>query len=315
MREHVPDDTTPMDGRAMSTTDGLWQVVFEVASAPALSLLEALEDSALSVSVFEAEANADQQTTRWRVTLLRAEEPQADAVAREFGPLLAAHGLVAEDLAVEFLRHDQWLARATMPRQTMRVGRFLIHGRADVGGVRPGQIGLAIDAGMAFGSGEHGSTMGCLQAFDRLLRRHRFGTVLDLGCGSGILAIAAAKALRIRVLASDLDPLAVEVARDNARFNGVSSRITAVVAAGYDHPSIRRSRPYDLVFANILAEPLCDLAGDLKRHLRPGGHAILAGLLARQAERVVDVHRCQGLRLVRRLDLSPWSTLVFKRAG
>lgn len=315
MYEKPINGFAPDHGDGTNSARGLWQISFEVDAAPPLPLLESLEESALSVSVFEAAANEDQETTRWRVELLRENEPDDDELVDELGMFLAPQGLEAEELAVAFLPHEQWLARSAMPREAMQVGRFHIHGRDEAHLVRPGQIGLAIDAGMAFGSGEHASTMGCLQAFDRLLRHHRFGNALDLGCGSGILAIAAAKALRRRVLASDYDPLAVEVTRDNAAFNRVSTRIDAVTAEGYEHTRIRRGRPFDLIFANILADPLCDLAGDLKRHLRPGGYAILAGLLDRQAERVVEAHRRQGLRLYRQLNLNPWSTLVLKRAG
>ena len=170
-----------------------------------------------------------------------------------------------------------------------------------------------IDAGMAFGSGDHGSTSGCLLAYHQLLRRHRFANVLDLGCGSAILGIAAAKASRSRILAADNDPLAVDVARRNCDINGVGTRVRCLVSEGYDHPALHRTAPFDLIFANILADPLCALAHGLKRHLAFGGYAILAGLLDRQAEQVIDAHRRQGLRHVRSIDMSPWQTLILKR--
>ena len=200
-----------------------------------------------------------------------------------------------------------------MPREPLKVGRFVIHGHGQGDSVGAGEVGIEIEAGMAFGSGEHASTMGCLLALDHLIDRRRVSRVLDLGCGSAILAIAAARSGRRSVVASDNDPIAVRVAAENARRNRVGRDVTAVLADGYRHHVIRGKAPFDLIFANILADPLCAMAPALRRHLAPGGHAILAGLLDSQAPAVIDVHRGQGLRLVDQIDLAPWTTLVFKR--
>jgi ribosomal protein L11 methyltransferase len=172
---------------------------------------------------------------------------------------------------------------------------------------------LRLDAGLAFGSGEHASTRGCLMALERVAARRRPRRVLDLGTGSGILAIAAAKRLRVPVLATDLEPWSVRVAADNARLNGVAPLVRAVLADGWRNRVVRARAPYDLVFANILARPLCAMAGDLAAHLAPGGTAILAGLLGAQARMVLAAHRRAGLRLAARLDVAAWTTLVLCR--
>jgi ribosomal protein L11 methyltransferase len=172
-------------------------------------------------------------------------------------------------------------------------------------------IGIEIDAATAFGTGEHPSTRGCLLALEALAHRRRFRRPLDIGAGSGILAIAAAKRLHRRVVAGDIDPEAVRVARHHARRNGLAGRIRVVRAAGYRSRVLRRSR-YDLILANILARPLALMARDLKRAIRPGGAAVLAGLLRRQEALVLAAHRAQGLSLERRLVIEGWSTLVLR---
>jgi ribosomal protein L11 methyltransferase len=175
-------------------------------------------------------------------------------------------------------------------------------------------VPIRLDAGQAFGSGEHDSTRGCLLALDRLAGRRRLKRVLDLGCGAGILAIAAAKCWPARILAADNDPIAIAVARGNAERNGVASRVRCLQSDGYDSVVLRRSGPFDLILANILAEPLCDMARATARHLAPGGTAVLSGLLDRQADAVVAAHRPWGLRLRETIGRAPWVTLVLGRS-
>ena len=182
-----------------------------------------------------------------------------------------------------------------------------------------GRTVLKLDAGLAFGSGEHASTRGCLIAFEAASRRMRplpkgELRLLDLGAGSGILAMAAARALGRRVLATDIEPWSVRVANQNADMNGLKPLVRSILADGWKSPAVSR-HGYDLVFANILSRPLQAMARDLARHLRPGGTAILAGLLGTQARGVLAAHRRGGLRLERRLDLGAWTTLVLRRAG
>ena len=177
-----------------------------------------------------------------------------------------------------------------------------------------GRIVLRLDAGVAFGSGEHGSTRGCLRALEGMAHR-RPRRILDLGTGSGILAMAAARLARRPVTGTDIDPWSVRTARENARRNGLGNRARFLRADGWSSPAIARGAPYDLVFANILARPLCAMARDLARHLAPGGTAILAGLLATQARMVLAAHRRPGLYLERVVGDGAWATLVLRRAA
>jgi ribosomal protein L11 methyltransferase len=176
----------------------------------------------------------------------------------------------------------------------------------------PGRITLTLDAGLAFGTGEHNSTRGCLIALERMAHR-RPARILDLGTGSGILAIAAAKLLYRNILASDIDPRAARVAAANARLNNVAALVSAFKADGWADKRLKRGAPYDLVFANILARPLCAMAHELAAHLAPGGTAILAGLLTTQAQWVLSAHRRAGLRLETRIPDGAWTTLVLRK--
>jgi ribosomal protein L11 methyltransferase len=210
---------------------------------------------------------------------------------------------------------DGWLARtyASFPEQLIGE-RFAVRGTHLTGPMTPNRITLTLDAGLAFGTGEHGSTRGCLVALETVARR-RPVRILDMGTGSGILAMAAARLLNQPVLATDIEPWAVRVAKENAELNGVAHLMAARLADGWRDPFVRGSGPYDLVFANILARPLCLMARDLALNLAPGGTAILAGLLANQARWVLAAHRSQGLRLERMLPQGPWTTIVVRKAA
>jgi ribosomal protein L11 methyltransferase len=210
---------------------------------------------------------------------------------------------------------DGWLARtyASFPEQLIGQ-RFAVRGTHLTGPRTPNRITLTLDAGLAFGTGEHGSTRGCLVALETVVRR-RPRRILDMGTGSGILAMAAASLLNHPVLATDIEPWAVRVAGENAALNGVAHLVTARLADGWRDPFVRAHGPYDLVFANILARPLCLMARDLAFNLAPGGTAILAGLLANQARWVLSAHRAQGLHLERMLPQGPWTTIVMRKAS
>lgn len=276
----------------------------------ALEAYEAALDSACDTVGFFR----DETTGNWRVEGVKpvgTGEPELAA-----GLALAA-GLTGFVALLERTETpaEGWLARIYAGFPEQRIGRrFAVRGTHLPPQAAPGRITLLLDAGLAFGSGEHGSTRGCLLALERVAYRYP-RRILDLGTGSGILAIAAARLLRRRVLATDIEPWAVRVARENAALNGVAHLVRPVLANGWRDARVRGGGPYDLVFANILARPLCLMAQDLATHLAPDGTAILAGLLTNQARAVLAAHRRQGLRLERMIVARPWATLVLRRTA
>ena len=235
--------------------------------------------------------------------------------APRLGDVAAATGLDVALLRLEDVPDENWVAISQAALPPVVAGRFVVHGSHDRArvGLRPGAI--EIDAGEAFGTAHHATTLGCLEALDRLTR-HRSGQrtirrVLDLGCGSGVLAIAAARALPdARVIASDIDAKAVEVARGNLRRNRVARRVALATAAGFAHPVLRG--PFELVLANILAGPLIVLAPALARVLAPAGMAVLSGILAEQSREVEAAYRAAGLSLDQKRILAGWATLVLR---
>ncbi len=253
----------------------------------------------------------DEDARTWRLEGVR-DLPEDDQ------PLQSALLLAAATTGVDPALHrapteaDGWLARTQEAFPDQLIGeRFLVRGtHSDT--ELPGRITLTLDAGLAFGSGEHGSTRGCLRAFESVAKR-RPRRVLDLGTGSGILAMAAAKRLHCKVLATDIEPWSVRVARENAVTNGVGRRMRVLLANGWRNRVVRTHAPYDLVFANILARPLCSMAGELSRHLAPGGVAILAGLLDSQRRLVMAAHRRHGVVLERTYAEGKWATLTLRK--
>ncbi len=273
--------------------------------------LEAFE-AALATACETVGFFRDHDTGIWRIEGVK----QVGISESELASSLAVAGLltgVSPELERFATQADGWLARtyASFPEQLIG-SRFAVRGTHLSGPASPNRITLTVDAGLAFGTGEHGSTRGCLLALEAVARR-RPRRILDLGTGSGILAMAAAKWLRRTVLATDIEPWAVRVAAENAALNGVAHLVDVRLADGWSDPHVRAGGPYDLVFANILARPLCLMARDLARHLAPGGIAVLAGLLASQVRWVLSAHRAQGLRLQRLLPQPPWTTIVVEK--
>jgi ribosomal protein L11 methyltransferase len=291
----------------------LWQSRFVVPQAAVALFLDALEGEALSVAAFEEWASDGTDNELWRIELLHRAEPEREALAARLVPLAERAGLKRIDVTVLPVATTDWLARTAESFPAQPIGRFWVHGSHIAEPPPAGTLAIRLDAGLAFGSGEHASTRGCLLALERLARRRRFRRILDLGCGSGILAIASARLWPARVIAADNDPVAVEVTRANADRNGVGHRIRALASEGYRNPLIRAGGPYDLIVANILADPLCELARTTARHLAPGGALVLSGLLDRQALRVIEAHRRYRLALQARIDVTIWTTLVLRR--
>src|ERR1700719_3857355 len=277
----------------------------------ALEVAALLDELTGAVAAFEIRPADGDHIALWRVEAY-PREAVLDAAA-EIRLALAAAGADGRliHIAEERLPERDWLAENRRAFPPQRIGRFLIHGSHWHGPIPASAIGIEIDAATAFGTGEHPSTRGCLLALEGLARRRRFRRPLDIGTGSGILAIAAAKRLHRRITAGDIDPEAVRVARHHARRNGLAGRIKTARAAGYRSRVLRRSG-YDLILANILARPLALMARDLKRAIMPGGAAVLGGLLRRQEALVLAAHRAQGLSLERRLVLEGWATLVLR---
>jgi len=215
---------------------------------------------------------------------------------------------------LEAVPEQDWVALSQAALPPVAAGRFLVHGRHDRKRTRPRRMAIEIEAGQAFGTGHNATTALCLEAIDRLVRCRRFTSVLDLGCGTGVLAIAAARAIPgARVLAVDNDPLAVAIARSNARLNGADRRLHVIAATGFAHPQLRRPRGFDLVLANLLPGPLIALAPAMRRALRPRGIAVLGGLLDHQARELTATYLAAGFGLAARSRRAGWSVLTLER--
>lgn len=249
----------------------------------------------------------------WRIEAYFAEPPQPDLLSQELEALL---GRPLPPLELSAVPDLNWVALSQAALPPVRAGRFVIHGTHDRARVPRGPNAILIDAGEAFGTAHHATTYGCLLAIDRLTQQKCFHRVLDLGCGSGVLAIAVARALpQANILATDLDEQSVCVAKENMRLNGVGRRITAICADGLSHPRIRRTRGFDLVIANILADPLIRFARRLAAKVTPGGQLVLSGLLIPQAPAVIAAYRAAGFALHAHRRVEGWSTLTLVRAG
>jgi ribosomal protein L11 methyltransferase len=241
------------------------------------------------------------------------ESGEADSLAARLRDRLGSDGFCAP-LKVEALPEADWVAAGLTALAPVTVGRFVVHGRHDRGSVPRGRIAIEIDAGQAFGTGHHATTAGCLMAIDALTRSRRCRNALDFGAGSGVLAIAIARLLRRPVLAADVDPVATRIAAANAMLNHIGPLVRAVTTRHLSHPAIRSAAPFDLVVANILAEPLQRLAPRLAPLLAKGGTLVLSGLLPQQRERVVGAYGAQGVRLRAAYVRDGWAVLILSRS-
>ncbi len=276
------------------------------AAAEALAeAVEALEPAPEGIGTFEVEDGSD----LWEVAGYFTEPPDAVALAL----LAAAFG--ARPFAVSELPEIDWVAKVRRELVPVEAGRFFVYGSHDADKVPEGRVALLIEASMAFGTGHHATTLGCLRAVERLAGAGVApGRVADIGCGTAVLAMAAASVWPGTMIASDIDSVAVEVAEANVAANGLAGRVVCLEAAGFAHPEIEAAAPFDLVFANILMGPLIELAPAMAAHVAPGGRAVLSGLLVTQAEAVLAAYVAQGFALETREDIGEWSALTLRKS-
>lgn len=279
----------------------------KIAEAAAGLLEIEFDAEGIPVAAFEV----DETGALWSLSVYAPNEHLASIEAR-MTAILASQG---ESTAPEreVLEDADWVSRTLADLAPVRAGQFVVHGSHDRGCARAGETAIEIDAGQAFGTGHHGTTAGCLAMIDRHLRAKPVRRVLDIGTGSGVLAIALARRTRRQVLASDIDPIAVEVARTNTRLNRMHNLVECITATGLQNRTIAASAPYDLVVANILARPLQKLARDVSRILDSRATVILSGLLPHQKGRIVATYRIAGLRLEHAHLRDGWLTLVLRK--
>ncbi|MFN3232863.1 MAG: 50S ribosomal protein L11 methyltransferase [Alphaproteobacteria bacterium] len=266
-------------------------------------LRAAPEDQPPALSSFAIEPGAN-----WQIDAIYGEEIDRTVLTRA----LERAGVASKDIHMQDVPPVDWVAESLRHHQVVRAGRYYVHGSHHA--PQPwNRYAIRIDAGMAFGTGQHETTLGCLRALDGLAKSQRIYNPLDLGCGTGVLAIAIAKTWPCTVTASDIDPDSTEITLENATNNGVGTRIDPVTAAGLTHPALRGRAPYDLITANILAQPLVDLASALSEVLTPESRVVLSGFLTHQEARVFAAYRGRGLRRIRRFQIGDWVTLVLGR--
>jgi ribosomal protein L11 methyltransferase len=275
-------------------------------------IVESFEPAEAAASAFETETAGPHGGRDWIVEAYFGFAPDEEALRDLVGA--AAGDEAAARVEFSCAEERDWVANALAGLAPVRAGRFLIHGAHDRGRVKPNDVAVEIEAALAFGTGHHGTTRGCLLLLEHVLRRRRPRHVLDVGCGTGVLAIAAAKVLRKAVAAGDVDPVAVATAEGNARLNGVAGLVRPLVSRGVERRELRQDAPYDLIFANILARPLRLLAPSLAAVTAPRGEAIVSGLLSADVPGVLSSWGAQRFFLAERYDLDGWASLLLRRA-
>ncbi|HWL59202.1 MAG TPA: 50S ribosomal protein L11 methyltransferase [Paracoccus sp. (in: a-proteobacteria)] len=285
-----------------------WTALTQTAGRDAAEALAEMGDELTPEPVGSGVFEIEDGRGRWEVGLYFTEAPDEVALA------LMAAAFGADPFVISELPEVDWVAHVKRELSPVEAGRFFVHGSHDADKVPEGAEALLIEAAMAFGTGHHATTKGCLLALDRMIEAGAAPQrIVDVGCGTAVLAMAAARAFPVMVLAGDIDPVAVDVARANVIANGLDGRVECVEAVGFDHPLIENAAPFDLVFANILKQPLIDLVPDMAKNLAPGGKAILSGILTTQAKEVIAAYAAGGMPLERRDDHGEWSTLVVTR--
>ncbi len=290
----------------------LWRIDFRVPKQYHAAFEDLIEPYCLALAAFE-----DEKTGEWRIEGFTAAEPDSQGISEKIKNLSESCEISSPKVYFDLVPPKNWLEDNLMDFPPLQLGRFYIHGTHVQPKALGGLIELVLDSGSAFGSGEHATTEGCLRMMEELARRYKFGKILDMGCGSGILSMAAAKIWKCPVIASDIDEESTRVTNVNVTQNGLKQLIRATCGDGYASQLVQDNGPYDLIVCNILANPLVKMASDLSRHLntnsaRPG-FAILSGLLERDSNRVVAAHRAHGLRLHKKIVINGWVILLMSR--
>ena len=281
------------------------QIISRGPRAVAEAAAEAIDANPLLEGATYSILEEDEDRNVWRIDAFPTTTEEAD------GLVAALAEFPDMKTVVEKLADADWLAMALSGLPPVRAGRFFVFGAHDKGLAPTNTVNLRIEAGAAFGTGHHGTTVGCLSAYDALIKARRFDKVLDVGAGTGVLAIAAARTGSKLAVGTDIDAPSVRISNENARLNKSSARF--VHASGLSHRLVSKAAPYDLVFANILARPLIGLAQDIKRALVPGGTVILSGLLRTQERMVKAAYLSRGFKVVSRIHRDAWATLVLQR--
>jgi ribosomal protein L11 methyltransferase len=281
------------------------------ARAVADLIFESFEPAEAASTAFETDDPWPGGGKAWLMEAYFGSEPDEKAIRALIA--VAADETTARGATFGMTEKRDWVTNSLAGLKPVRARRFLVHGSHDRSRVQANDVAIEIEAGLAFGTGHHGTTRGCLMHFDRLLKRRRPKRVLDVGCGAGVLAIAAAKALRRKVWLGDIDPVAVSVANANARLNGVGAFCRAILSRGVENAVMREAAPYDLVFANILARPLRLLAPSLAAVISADGDAIVSGLLLADVPGVLASWRAQRFHLADRIELEGWASLRLRR--
>ena len=286
-----------------------WTGSREILEAASDALAEALLPPAGAVSLTKADPTKEDADTVWRLEAYFEETPDITAA----NDLVLNCG-VTETGEVETLPDVDWVAHSLDGLGIVRCGRFVLYGVHDEEKLpeEEGDVPIRIDANQAFGTGHHPTTAGCLTLLDRFAG-FAPKSILDLGCGSAVLAIAAAKVWNRKILASDIDPKSVEIAAANAELNNVGTHVRTITAEGFDHEEIRDAAPFDFIFANILAGPLVELAPMMSEHMKKNGRVMLAGLMAEQEKSVLSAYESAGFRQINKLDDPTWPVLLFVR--
>lgn len=256
-----------------------------------------------------ANTEIDEDKQIFEISLYAEDKAAADEARLRMATAL---NLAPLEIEMEELPDIDWVLHSLEALKPVRAGRFFVYGSHDRDKLQVGDIGIEIDAGLAFGTGHHGTTTGCLEMIEEIVALEQPKNVLDLGTGSAVLAIAVTKLTEVPVLATDIDPIAVDVAQENVEKNGAAQWVTTLTATGFDHPQMQACAPFDLIVANILANPLIELASEMRKYVKDNGSLILSGILATQRDTVLEAYAAAGIEHHKTIYKDSWVALHLK---